>query len=40
VEVFAGAGHRLDTGDPPKLVAGYLETLSAFILAVPGLSAG
>jgi pimeloyl-ACP methyl ester carboxylesterase len=34
VEVFAGAGHRLETGDPPRLVDGYLETLASFILAV------
>jgi uncharacterized protein len=33
VEVFAGAGHRLETGDPPTLVDGYLETLSSFVLA-------
>ena len=26
------AGHRLETGDPPTLVDGYLETLSSFIL--------
>jgi pimeloyl-ACP methyl ester carboxylesterase len=32
VEVFAGAGHRLETGDPPRLVEGYLEALTAFIL--------
>jgi hypothetical protein len=29
VEVLAGAGHRLETGDPPTLVAGYLETCRA-----------
>lgn len=33
VEVFAGAGHRLDTGDPPRLAAGYLETLTRFVRA-------
>jgi pimeloyl-ACP methyl ester carboxylesterase len=32
VEVFAGAGHRLETGDPPRLVEGYLDTLAAFVL--------
>jgi hypothetical protein len=32
VEIFAGAGHRLEAGDPPRLVDGYLETLAAFIL--------
>jgi pimeloyl-ACP methyl ester carboxylesterase len=32
VDVFAGAGHRLEAGDPPSLVGGYLETLTAFIL--------
>ena len=34
VEIFAGAGHRLEGGDPPRLVEGYLETLTAFILGV------
>lgn len=34
VEVFAGAGHRLEVGDPPQLADGYLETLSTFILGV------
>jgi uncharacterized protein len=33
VEIFAGADHRLQAGDPPRLVDGYLETLAAFILA-------
>jgi pimeloyl-ACP methyl ester carboxylesterase len=33
VEVFAGAGHRLETGDPPTLADGYLETLAIFVLA-------
>ena len=32
VEIFAGAGHRLEGGDPPRLVEGYLKTLTAFIL--------
>jgi uncharacterized protein len=32
VEIFAGAGHRLEEGDPPRLVPGYLDTLTAFIL--------
>jgi uncharacterized protein len=32
VAVFVGAGHRLETGDPPALVDGYLETLSRFVL--------
>jgi uncharacterized protein len=32
VEIFAGAGHRLEAGEPPVVVDGYLETLSAFIL--------
>ena len=32
VEVFAGAGHRLEEGDPPRLAKGYLETLTAFVL--------
>ncbi len=32
IEVYAGAGHRLETGDPPTLVDGYLETLSSFVL--------
>ena len=33
VEVFAGAGHRLEVGDPPRLVEGYLEALASFVLA-------
>jgi uncharacterized protein len=33
VEVFAGAGHRLQIGDPPRLVNGYLETLVSFVLS-------
>lgn len=32
VEVFAGAGHRLEAGDGPAFVDEFLETLSAFIL--------
>ena len=32
IEVFAGAGHRLEAGDPPALADGYLELLAAFIL--------
>jgi pimeloyl-ACP methyl ester carboxylesterase len=31
LEVFAGAGHRLETDEPPRLVDGYLDTLTAFI---------
>lgn len=33
VEIFPRAGHRLDVGDPPRLVSGYLETLTKFIVA-------
>ena len=32
VEVFPGAGHRLETGDPPRLAGGYLEALTSFVL--------
>jgi uncharacterized protein len=32
VQVFAGAGHRLQVGDPPALADGYLETLTRFVL--------
>lgn len=32
VDVFAGAGHRLQIGDPPALVNGYLKTLASFVL--------
>jgi pimeloyl-ACP methyl ester carboxylesterase len=32
VAIFAGAGHRFETGDPETLADGYLETLSRFIL--------
>ena len=31
VEVFAGADHRVLSGDPPALADGYLETLASFI---------
>lgn len=31
VEEFAGADHRLLTGDPPRLAGGYLETVAAFV---------
>jgi pimeloyl-ACP methyl ester carboxylesterase len=31
VAVLPGGNHRLQTGDPPRLVEGYLETLCAFI---------
>jgi hypothetical protein len=33
LEVFDGAGHRLETGDPPALVDGYLEVLTSFVRA-------
>jgi pimeloyl-ACP methyl ester carboxylesterase len=32
VAVFPGADHRVQTGDPPRLVDGYLETLTGFVL--------
>ena len=32
VEVFADADHRVQAGDPPALVDGYLETLATFVL--------
>jgi pimeloyl-ACP methyl ester carboxylesterase len=32
VEVFAGAGHRMEAGDPPALADGYLDALTAFLL--------
>ena len=32
VDVFAGADHRVYTGDPAKLADGYLETLADFVL--------
>jgi pimeloyl-ACP methyl ester carboxylesterase len=31
VAVFAGAGHRLQAGDPPALVEGYLDALASFV---------
>jgi uncharacterized protein len=31
IEVFPGADHRLQVGDPPRLAGGYLETLSSFV---------
>lgn len=31
VEVFEGADHRLQVGDPPRLADGYLETIASFI---------
>jgi pimeloyl-ACP methyl ester carboxylesterase len=33
VEVFPGGDHRVQTGDPPRMADGYLETLSSFIAA-------
>jgi pimeloyl-ACP methyl ester carboxylesterase len=33
VEVFPGADHRLQAGEPPRMADGYLETLSSFIAA-------
>jgi len=33
IEVFAGADHRVQQGDPPTLADGYLETLAVFVLA-------
>jgi pimeloyl-ACP methyl ester carboxylesterase len=38
VEIFPGAGHRLEVGDPPRLAEGYLERLTTFVLAVSGRS--
>jgi uncharacterized protein len=32
VKVFAGADHRLQAGDPPALVEGYLATMADFVL--------
>jgi uncharacterized protein len=32
VAVFPGADHRVQTGDPPRLVDGYLQTLTSFVL--------
>ena len=31
VEIFAGGDHRVQQGDPPALVDGYLETLASFV---------
>jgi len=31
VAVFPGAGHRVQSGDPPAVATGYLETLSGFV---------
>jgi uncharacterized protein len=31
VEVFEGADHRLQVGDPPELAHGYLDTLTGFV---------
>jgi hypothetical protein len=39
VGVFAGADHRVLSGDPPKLADGYLETLTAFVLRAAARSA-
>ena len=33
VEVFDGAGHRLEIGDPPVFVDGYFKALKRFILS-------
>jgi uncharacterized protein len=32
VEIFEGAGHRLEVGDPPTFVDGYFDTLASFIV--------
>jgi uncharacterized protein len=41
VEIFAGAGHRLEVGDPPKLLDTYLERMTAFVLmALPSSRGG
>lgn len=32
VEVIAGAGHRIEVGNPSRLADGYLDTLAAFVL--------
>lgn len=34
LEVFAGADHRVQAGNPPEFADGYLETLTSFILNV------
>lgn len=31
VEVFAGANHRIEAGDPPRLAPGYAERIQAFL---------
>jgi fermentation-respiration switch protein FrsA (DUF1100 family) len=31
VAVLAGADHRMQTGDPPRLAEGYLETLTSLV---------
>jgi uncharacterized protein len=31
VEIFRGAGHRVQVGNPPRMAHGYLETLSSFV---------
>jgi uncharacterized protein len=36
VAVFPGADHRMQTGDPPLLAEGYLETLTRFVLQAVG----
>ena len=33
VEVFPGANHRVQAGDPPRLADGYLEALAGFVTA-------
>ena len=33
VSVFPGGNHRIQDGDPPQLVDGYLDTLSSFVFA-------
>jgi pimeloyl-ACP methyl ester carboxylesterase len=37
VAVFAGADHRIQVGDVPRLADGYLETLTSFVLPKPEL---
>ena len=32
VEVFDGAGHRLEIGEPPAFVDGYFDVLAGFIV--------
>ncbi len=38
VAILPGANHRAQAGDPPELVAGYLETLSSFVRRVSAAS--